>query len=52
MTEPTIRRAYEMWPQYNRRQREVIGAMTPEQLAIRPSPDEELATRGLAFRDG
>jgi DinB superfamily len=35
----TIRRAYEMWPQYNRRLREVIGAMTPEQLAIRPSPD-------------
>ena len=28
-----------MWPQYNRRLREVIGAMTAEQLAVRPSPD-------------
>lgn len=28
-----------MWPQYNRRLREVIGAMTAEQLAIRPSVD-------------
>jgi uncharacterized damage-inducible protein DinB len=35
----TIRPAYEMWPQYNRRLREVVGAMTAEQLAIRPSPD-------------
>jgi uncharacterized damage-inducible protein DinB len=35
----TIRTAYEMWPQYNRRLREVVGAMTAEQLAIRPSPD-------------
>jgi uncharacterized damage-inducible protein DinB len=39
MTTSTIRPAYEMWPQYNRRLREVIGAMTPEQLAIRPAPD-------------
>ncbi|HEX7197105.1 MAG TPA: DinB family protein [Candidatus Limnocylindria bacterium] len=37
MSMPTIRPAYEMWPQYNRRLREVIGAMTDEQLAIRPS---------------
>jgi len=28
-----------MWPQYNRRLREVIGAMSDEQLAIRPSAD-------------
>jgi uncharacterized damage-inducible protein DinB len=28
-----------MWPQYNRRLREVIGAMSDEQLAVRPSPD-------------
>ena len=34
-----IRPAYDMWPQYNRRLREVIGAMSPEQLDIRPSPD-------------
>ena len=35
----TIRLAYQMWPQYNRRIREVIAAMTDEQLAIRPAPD-------------
>jgi hypothetical protein len=39
MSNVTIRTAYRMWPQYNRRLREVIGAMSPEQLAIRPSPD-------------
>lgn len=35
----TIRPAYAMWPQYNRRLREVVADMTDEQLAIRPSPD-------------
>ncbi len=39
MSSPTIRSVYVMWPQYNRRLRDVIGAMSPEQLAIRPSPD-------------
>jgi uncharacterized damage-inducible protein DinB len=39
MSISTIRSAYDMWPQYNRRLREVIGAMSAEQLAIRPSPD-------------
>jgi uncharacterized damage-inducible protein DinB len=39
MSEPTIRSAYGMWPQYNRRLREVVAAMTDEQLAIRPSPE-------------
>ncbi len=39
MSISTIRLAYDMWPQYNRRLREVIGAMSAEQLAIRPSPD-------------
>lgn len=39
MSAATIRAAYDMWPQYNRRLREVIGAMTGEQLAIRPSPE-------------
>jgi hypothetical protein len=34
-----LRAFYGMWPQYDRRLREVIGAMTDEQLAIRPSPD-------------
>ncbi|HLY14160.1 MAG TPA: DinB family protein [Candidatus Limnocylindrales bacterium] len=35
----SIRLFYGMWPQYDRRLREVVGAMTDEQLAIRPSPD-------------
>jgi len=35
----TIRPFYDMWPQYNRRLREVIGAMSPPQLAVRPSVD-------------
>src|SRR5687768_3414395 len=39
MSTSSIRPAYDMWPQYNRRLREVIGAMTAEQLAVRPSPD-------------
>ena len=39
MSTPTIRPFYDMWPQYNRRLREVIAAMTPEQLAVRPSDD-------------
>ncbi len=39
MSTSTIRPAFDMWPQYNRRLRDVIGAMSAEQLAIRPSPD-------------
>jgi uncharacterized damage-inducible protein DinB len=35
----SIRPFYGMWPQYDRRLREVIGAMSDEQLEIRPSPD-------------
>ena len=34
-----IRPAYSLWPTYNRRLREVAGALTDEQLAIRPSPE-------------
>jgi uncharacterized damage-inducible protein DinB len=34
-----VRPFYGMWPQYHRRLREVIGAMSDEQLAIRPSPE-------------
>ncbi len=30
MSTPTIRFAYDMWPQYNRRMREVIGARCGE----------------------
>jgi DinB superfamily len=35
----TIRRAFSTWPTYNRRIREAVGAMTDDQLAIRPSPE-------------
>ena len=39
MSTATIRLAYSKWPEYNRRLREVVAAMTGEQLAIRPSPE-------------
>lgn len=35
----SIRLPYDRWPQYNRRLRDVIAAMSPDQLAIRPAPD-------------
>ena len=35
----SIRRFYDRWPQYNRRLTEIVGAMSDEQLAIRPSPE-------------
>lgn len=35
----SIRPFYDRWPQYNGRLRDVIAAMTDEQLAISPSPD-------------
>jgi uncharacterized damage-inducible protein DinB len=35
----SIRHIFDRWPQYNRRLTEIIGAMTDEQLAIRPAPD-------------
>jgi uncharacterized damage-inducible protein DinB len=35
----TIRFAYSMWPQYNRRLRDVAASLTDEQLAIRPAPE-------------
>jgi hypothetical protein len=38
MSQP-IRPAYSLWPRYNARLREVVSAMTPEQLAIQPEPD-------------
>ena len=34
-----IRAFYSMWPHYNRRLVEVVGSMSDEQLAIRPSPE-------------
>ena len=39
MRPTSIRPTYAMWTQYNRRLREVIGAMTDDELAIRPSPE-------------
>jgi uncharacterized damage-inducible protein DinB len=35
----SIRLFYDRWPQYNRRLTEIVGAMTDEQLAIRPAPE-------------
>lgn len=35
----TIRPAYSIWPEYNRRLRDAVAAMTDEQLAFRPSPE-------------
>ena len=39
MTRSTARAAYDMWPQYNRRLREVVRDMSTQDLAIRPSAD-------------
>jgi uncharacterized damage-inducible protein DinB len=39
MSITTIRPAYSSWPVYNRRLHDVVGAMTDEQLAIRPGPE-------------
>jgi hypothetical protein len=38
MSERTIRPAYSEWPTFNRRLRDVVAAMTAEQLAIQPAP--------------
>ena len=39
MTTTAIRPAYSMWPEYSRRFRDVIAALTEEQLAIQPDPE-------------
>jgi uncharacterized damage-inducible protein DinB len=39
MSDGTIRPAYSTWPKYNRRLRDVVAAMTDEQLALRPTPE-------------
>jgi hypothetical protein len=39
MSDLTIRAAYGTWPKHNAALRDVIGAMTEEQLAIQPGPD-------------
>jgi len=35
----SIRLFFDRWPQYNRRLAESIATLTPEQLALRPSPE-------------
>lgn len=37
----SIRLFYDRWPQYNRRLIETVGALTDEQLALRPAPSPE-----------
>jgi len=39
MSNATIRPAYSRWPEYNRRLRDIVAAMTDLQLAMRPSPE-------------
>ena len=39
MSSPTIGPAYGSWPEYNRRLRAVVAAMTPGHLLIRPSAE-------------
>ena len=39
MSELAIRPAYSSWPGYNQRLRDVVAALTDDQLAIRPSPE-------------
>jgi uncharacterized damage-inducible protein DinB len=40
MSQPqSIRPFYDRWPAYNRRMVEVVRAMSPDELAIRPGPD-------------
>jgi hypothetical protein len=39
MSTSSIRPAYSKWPEYQRRLRDVVATLTPEQLALRPSPD-------------
>ncbi len=39
MGDLTIRLAYSSWSRWNQRLRDVVAAMTDEQLAIRPSPE-------------
>jgi hypothetical protein len=38
MTTATIRPAFSRWPRYNERFRDVVAALTAEQLAVSPSP--------------
>jgi uncharacterized damage-inducible protein DinB len=39
MSDPNIRPAYAMWPRYNQRLRDVIAALTDEQLTLQPAAE-------------
>jgi hypothetical protein len=39
MSDLAIRPAYSKWPDYNRRLRDVVAALTEDQLAMQPSPE-------------
>lgn len=39
MTTQSIRPAFNRWPDFNRRLRDAVAAMTDDQLALRPAPD-------------
>jgi DinB family protein len=39
MSTPIIRQAFSKWPEYNGRLRDVVAALTDEQLDLRPSPE-------------
>jgi DinB superfamily len=39
MSTPTIRPAYSKWPEYNRLLRAVVAELSPQQLALSPSPE-------------
>ena len=45
---------YDQWPQYNRRLTEVVSAMTPDQLALKPHETRWpiWATHGQTFSGG
>ena len=39
MTDPIIRPAYSNWPRYQASLRDAVAVLTPEQLAIQPTPE-------------
>ena len=39
MTDPIIRPAYSNWPRYQANLRDAVARLTPEQLAIQPTPE-------------
>jgi uncharacterized damage-inducible protein DinB len=39
MSDHTIRRAFSVWPEYERRLRDAVATLTDDQLAVRPSAE-------------